>query len=149
MRRDRNGLPPAGSIVGFDHIALPMRDAGAMTAFYRSLGLEVTENASVVQVLMGDQMINFHRPELWQGDFPLRAPAATPPCGDICVVWEGSVESLQGLLDHAGAAIIEGPVRRQGARQTSAVSFYVRDPDGNLVELMTYPDELEEKAHVG
>ena len=71
-------------MLGFDHIALPMQNTEAMVSFYRSLGFEVTVKPSVVQVHLGNQMINFHRPELWQGHFPLRAPEATPPCGDIC-----------------------------------------------------------------
>jgi len=69
----------------------------------------------------------------------LRAPAAEPPCGDLCFVWEGSPEALQRLLEAAGATIEEGPVERQGGRQTTASSVYTRDPDGNLLEFMRYP----------
>jgi catechol 2,3-dioxygenase-like lactoylglutathione lyase family enzyme len=128
-----------GSIDGFDHVSLPMRDTDAMVAFYRSLGLDVAEHPHVVSVYVGHQMINFHRPETWQRDaFTLRAPAATPPCGDLCFVWDGSAESLHVLLGGAGAEIEEGPVAREGGRRTAASSVYVRDPDGNLVEFMIY-----------
>ena len=140
MSPDQAGPAPAGAVVGFDHIALPLQHADAMAAFYRSLGLAVSENAFLVQVHFGQQMINFHRPELWQGDFALRAPAARPPCGDICLVWEGSAESLTSLLRQAGADVIEGPVERDGGRRAVAVSRYVRDPDGNLVEFMNYSE---------
>ncbi|MBV8952213.1 MAG: hypothetical protein JOZ99_15150, partial [Actinobacteria bacterium] len=76
------------TVRGFDHVALPMRDTEAMGAFYRALGLTVTENDYLVQVYVGDQMINFHRPAVWQREaFDLRALAATPPCGDLCFVW--------------------------------------------------------------
>jgi catechol 2,3-dioxygenase-like lactoylglutathione lyase family enzyme len=127
------------TIRGFDHVALPMEHTGAMVAFYRSLGLEVAETTHLVQVYVGDQMINFHRPELWpREEFTLRAPAARPPCGDLCFVWDGTAESLQATLTGAGAEIVEGPVPRQGGRQAAATSVYVRDPDGNLVELMIY-----------
>ena len=126
-------------MVGFDHVALPMRHTEAMSAFYRALGLQVTENEYLVQVYVGNQMINFHRPEVWQRRFSLRAPAAEPPCGDLCFVWEGSPEALQRLLEAAGATIEEGPVERQGGRQTTASSVYMRDPDGNLLEFMSYP----------
>ena len=126
-------------IAGLDHASLPMRDADAMTAFYRSLGLDVVELGPVVSVYAGNQMINFHRPELWQRDgFTLRAPAAAPPCGDLCFVWQGSYGALEQLLDDAGAAIEEGPVTRHGGRRADGTSLYVRDPDGNLVEFMTY-----------
>jgi catechol 2,3-dioxygenase-like lactoylglutathione lyase family enzyme len=131
---------PTGSIAGFDHVSLPMQEAEAMVAFYRSLGLDVAEHPHVVSVYIGDQMINLHRPKTWQREgFTLRAPNARPPCGDLCFVWEGSRESLTALLDRAGATIIEGPVAREGGRRTDASSVYVRDPDGNLLEFMIYP----------
>ena len=76
-----------GSIKGFDHVALPMQNTEAMLAFYRSLGLEVSENANACSVYIGGQMINFHRPAHWRDEkFTLRAPAAKPPCGDLCFV---------------------------------------------------------------
>jgi catechol 2,3-dioxygenase-like lactoylglutathione lyase family enzyme len=130
---------PAGRIRGFDHVALPMQNTDAMLAFYRGLGLPVTENPNACSVYIGDQMINFHRPALWQREtFTLRAPSAGPPCGDLCFVWEGGPESLKAMLNRAGAKVIEGPVGRQGGRKKSASSVYVRDPDGNLLEFMIY-----------
>jgi catechol 2,3-dioxygenase-like lactoylglutathione lyase family enzyme len=130
---------PAGNIRGFDHVALPMQNTDAMLAFYRGLGLQVSENANACSVYIGEQMINFHRPGTWQREsFTLRALAAKPPCGDLCFVWEGTPESLKAMLDRAGAKIIEGPVGRQGGRRKSASSIYVRDPDGNLLEFMIY-----------
>jgi catechol 2,3-dioxygenase-like lactoylglutathione lyase family enzyme len=129
-----------GSIRGFDHVALPMQRTEEMLAFYRGLGSRVIENANACSVYFGDQMINFHRPAHWQDKtFTLRAPAARPPCGDLCFVWDGTPESLKGMLKRAGAQIIEGPVERQGGRQKAASSVYVRDPDGNLLEFMIYP----------
>jgi catechol 2,3-dioxygenase-like lactoylglutathione lyase family enzyme len=137
-------MPPeaAGAIRGFDHVSLPMLHTEAMVAFYRSLGLQVAEHAHVVSVYAGNQMINLHRPETWQKKgFTLRAPAAIPPCGDLCFVWVGSPDSLGALLDAAGAEVIEGPVAREGGRRADASSVYVRDPDGNLVEFMIYGRE--------
>lgn len=137
-------MPPerAGRISGLDHVSLPMQNTQAMVAFYRSLGSDVAEHPHVVSVYVGNQMINLHRPETWQREeFTLRAPAAKPPCGDLCFVWEGSPESLDALLDAADAKVIEGPVARHGGRRTDASSVYVRDPDGNLLEFMVYPEE--------
>jgi catechol 2,3-dioxygenase-like lactoylglutathione lyase family enzyme len=129
----------SGTIRGFDHVSLPMENVDAMLAFYRSLGLDVAETPHVVSVYVGTQMINLHRPEVWRREaFTLRAPAARPPCGDLCFAWDGSAESLRTLLREAGAEIIEGPVARQGGRRAPASSVYVRDPDGNLLEFMIY-----------
>ncbi len=130
-----------GGIGGVDHVALPLEDAPAMVAFYRALGLEVTEAPLLIQVHLGSQMINFHRPELLLVGFKLRAPAATAPCGDLCLVWEGTPEALRELLDEAGAEVIEGPVEREGGRRATGTSVYTRDPDGNLLEFLSYPDD--------
>ena len=140
MSPDEDG-PRTGAVVGFDHVALPMSNTAGMSAFYKALGMEVTENEFLVQVYIGNQMINFHRPEVWQREFSLRAPAARPPCGDLCFVWTGSPESLREALDAAGATVEEGPVERRGGRKATAMSVYTRDPDGNLLEFMRYPKE--------
>ncbi|HEY7338771.1 MAG TPA: VOC family protein [Bryobacteraceae bacterium] len=130
---------PTGGIRGYDHVALPMENTEAMLAFYRALGLEVRESANAVSVYAGDQMINFHRPTWWRNPtFTLRAPAAKPPCGDLCFVWDGTPAALKATLEKAGAKIEEGPVGRQGGRKKAASSVYVRDPDGNLLEFMIY-----------
>ncbi len=131
--------------LAIDHVALPLRHTAAMIAFYRSLGLAVDENPFLVQVHLGDQMINFHQPGLWQGDFSLRASAAVPPCGDLCFVWPGSADALAAALDRAGAGIVEGPVERVGGRGVAGSSVYVRDPDGNLLEFMIYSEVSKEQ----
>ena len=130
-----------GAVVSFDHVALPMQDSGATVAFYRALGLEVKESDYLVQVYIGNQMINFHRPEVWQKDFTLRAPAARPPCGDLCFVWDGSADALTHLLARVGVEVEEGPVPREGGRQALGSSVYVRDPDGNLLEFLNYAED--------
>jgi catechol 2,3-dioxygenase-like lactoylglutathione lyase family enzyme len=129
----------ARKVRGFDHVALPMQNTEAMVAFYKRMGFDVAETAAACSVYIGAQMINFHRPATWQREsFTLRAPAAKPPCGDLCFVWEGTPEALKTMLDGAGARIIEGPVARQGGRRKASSSVYVRDPDGNLLEFMIY-----------
>jgi catechol 2,3-dioxygenase-like lactoylglutathione lyase family enzyme len=133
------GAQQAGEVSGFDHVALPMQNTDAMVSFYRSLGFEVRANANLVSVYVGSQMINFHRPALWQNvSFTLRAPAAKPPCGDLCFVWDGTAASLKTMLERANAKIETGPVDRAGGRQKTGSSVYTRDPDGNLLEFMIY-----------
>jgi catechol 2,3-dioxygenase-like lactoylglutathione lyase family enzyme len=135
---DRAAAQTAG-VTGFDHVALPMRNVAAMVAFYRGLGFQVDEGPQICVVRFGTQMINLHRPELWQREtFALRAAAATPPCGDLCFVWEGPPDSLKAALSRSAVPIVEGPVNRQGGRRQTGSSTYVRDPDGNLLEFIIY-----------
>ena len=108
LARGSGVLAQEGAIRGFDHVAVPMQNTEAMMTFYRALGLHVMETDRRVSVHFGDQKINFHRPDSWQRatSTSLRAPAARPPCGDFCFVWEGSAESLMAVLDRAGAEVI-------------------------------------------
>lgn len=134
-----NAQTGTSPIRGLDHVALPLRNVEAMLAFYRALGLQITEGAQACSVHVGSQMINFHRPALWQNStFTLRAPAASPPCGDLCFVWDDTPEALAALLARVGARVETGPVERRGGRQTTGSSVYVRDPDGNLLEFLRY-----------
>ena len=129
----------ANRVSGFDHVAVPMQNVDAMVAFYRRLGFQMNENENAVSVYIGTQMINFHRPTRWQDpSFTLRAPAAKPPCGDFCFVWDGTAASLKAMLESAKVKVELGPVDRAGGRRKTGSSTYVRDPDGNLLEFMIY-----------
>lgn len=55
----------------------------------------------------------------------------------VCFVWPGDVESAVIHLTNRGLQVVEGPVRRSGTRGPGT-SVYYRDPDGSLVELISY-----------
>jgi len=130
---------PSNRVSGYDHVALPMQNTDAMIAFYKTLGFKIAENPNAVVVYAGRNMINFHRPSRWQDPKQtLRAPAAKPPCGDLCFVWDGTPAQLKAWLEASGARVEEGPVPRPGGRQAQGTSTYTRDPDGNLLEFMIY-----------
>jgi catechol 2,3-dioxygenase-like lactoylglutathione lyase family enzyme len=135
------GAQSSPGVRAFDHVALPLQNVDAMIAFYRALGFEVEDNnPQVCVVRFGSNMINFHRPALWQREnFTLRAPKAMPPCGDLCFVWEGTPAALKAALDKVQVKVEEGPVNRIGGRRINGSSVYVRDPDGNLLEFIIYP----------
>ena len=113
--RGQSSGQAAIGISGFDHVAVPMENTERMVQFYRTLGMRVQEGERICSVHFGDHKINFHRPGLWQDkDFTLRAPAALPPCGDFCFVWEGTEAALAETLALAQAEIVVGPVPRRG-----------------------------------
>lgn len=47
------------------------------------------------------------------------------------------------VIESGAFTVLEGPVGRFGARG-SATSIYVRDPDGNSVELRWYPQDVDD-----
>jgi len=130
-------------IRSIDHVAVPIEAVDDMLAFYRKLGCTVTQEYDGLLhcVSFGDNKINFHDPKLWNpGEFTLRAPTASPGCGDFCFVWDGTDEALVALLNELGTEIEEGPVERTGGRHYGDIgtSRYIRDPDSNLLEFIIY-----------
>jgi catechol 2,3-dioxygenase-like lactoylglutathione lyase family enzyme len=123
-------------VTAFDHLVLNVSDVERALGFYGGpLGLGI------------------ERAEEWRaGKVPFPSVRVSPstvidlvqrPRGEsnvdhLCLV----VEPLdwQEVLDSGEFTVLEGPVPRWGARGR-AQSVYVRDPDGNTVELRWYPQD--------
>src|SRR5215218_8820022 len=112
-------------IAGLDHLVLTVADPDATVAFYERLGMrrEVFGDGRLA-LRFGSQKINLHRAG---SEIAPHARRAIPGSGDICLLVEGDLAA-------AGIAVELGPVERTGA-QGPIRSLYLRDPDGNLVEL--------------
>lgn len=125
--------------VRLDHCVIAVSDWDRSTSFYRNvLGAEVVEHpGGRVAYRFGDQQLNVHRPGSDAGALVARPPVA-PGGSDLCFVWPGTVEEVLAHLRHQEVEIEEGPVVRWGGRGQGA-SVYFRDPDGSLLELITYP----------
>ena len=131
--------------VSIDHIAMPTANAERLIAFYKRLGFTINDEeewragtANIFSIQIGDSKINVH-PEGYVAG--LRGPSAVPGCGDICFVWDGTVEECREWLAEAGVEVILGPSPRKGGRdfgRAPSLSLYARDPDDNLLEWMTY-----------
>lgn len=138
-------------VKGFDHVSLPTADVEACIAFYRKLGFAILYEdewrrgeARWIGIQVDDHVkINVHTPEMWQDPrFTLKGPAAKPGCGDLCFYYDGTIAEAEAMLRAAGCEIAFGPVEQRGgaeAGQRRGTSIYTRDPDGNLLEFMTYP----------
>lgn len=128
------------TVSNIDHVAIPIANVDEMLDFYQLFGFKVDRSLAprLFAILTDSQKLNFHAPELWRNDsFTLRGPKATPGCGDLCFHWNSDLDSLRELLNTHSIEIEEGPVPRIGG-QGRGTSLYVRDPDGNLVEFITY-----------
>ena len=60
-----------------------------------------------------------------------------PGNSDICFCWDGPISEAVAHLGKHGIEIELGPVAREGA-QDSGQSIYFRDPDGSLMEFISY-----------
>lgn len=125
-------------IRSLDHLVLTVADIDRACAFYEALGMtRATFAGGRVALAFGDQKINLHR----QGaEFEPKAARPTPGSADLCFLVDGPMDAVQAALAARGLAVMEGPVRRTGARRP-LLSVYLRDPDGNLVELATALDD--------
>jgi catechol 2,3-dioxygenase-like lactoylglutathione lyase family enzyme len=121
-----------------DHLVLTVRDIGATCDFYsRVLGMQVVTFGGDRKALrFGRQKINLHE----RGkEFEPKALHPTPGSGDLCFVTEVPLQQVVDHIRSCGIQIIEGPVRRTGA-VGPIESIYIRDPDGNLIEVSNYLD---------
>lgn len=127
--------PPA-IITGLDHVVLTVADLNETSDFYqRVLGMRpVTFGTGRRALEFGTSKINLH--EAGQ-EFTPHAARPLPGSADLCLITTAPPEQI---LDHLGAQRVpveEGPVPRTGARGPMT-SIYVRDPDGNLIEIASY-----------
>jgi len=119
-------------IRALDHLVLTVADVEASVAFYERLGMrrEVFGDDRVA-LRFGAQKLNLH---LAGGEIAPHARRPTPGSADLCFLVEARLEDVAVELRTAGISIELGPVDRTGA-QGPIRSLYLRDPDGNLVEL--------------
>jgi catechol 2,3-dioxygenase-like lactoylglutathione lyase family enzyme len=122
-------------LTGIDHLVLTVEDVEATRVFYEALGgAAVTFGDGRRAVEFGDQKINLHPTDT---DVAHVAADPTPGGDDFCLLTETPIEDVERRLRESGIDVVAGPVERTGARGPMT-SIYVRDPDGNLVELARY-----------
>ncbi|MFW6318482.1 MAG: VOC family protein [Halorubrum sp.] len=123
-------------VTGLDHVVLTVADVERAVDFYATVlgGTPETFDGGRRAVSFGAQKINFHP----AGDeYTPHAERPEPGSADFCLVVEDSLDELRRALRDRDVAVVHGPVEKVGARGETE-SVYVRDPDGNLVELARY-----------
>jgi catechol 2,3-dioxygenase-like lactoylglutathione lyase family enzyme len=116
-----------------DHIVLTTARTGECIDFYtRVLGMKLERfGQGRVALKFGLQKINLHEKGR---EFEPKATVALPGTLDICFIASLPLDDVIARLAACNVPIIEGPVMKTGA-QGPIRSVYVRDPDGNLVEI--------------
>lgn len=120
-----------------DHLVLTVDDIEQTVDFYCGvLGMErIAYDRDRTALRFGSCKVNLHQ----RGrEFSPHAATPTPGSADICLITRDPVETTIAALAARAVPIEVGPVDRNGA--TGPIrSVYVRDPDGNLIEIGCYP----------
>ena len=130
-----NKNPPM--ITSLDHLVLTVSDMATSVAFYRdilgmqALEFEAADGSRRRALAFGAQKINLHPAQT-----PFTPHAAQPRAGsaDLCFLSSNPCDAWLPYLKASGQTVLEGPVQRNGALGP-IVSLYIRDPDGNLLEI--------------
>ena len=125
------------NITALDHLVLTVADVARSIDFYtRVLGMEaITFGEGRKALRFGSQKINLH--QLGAEVLP-NAARATAGSADLCLLTDTPLPQVLAELAAHQIEAISGIVPRTGA--VGAIeSVYLRDPDGNLLEISRYP----------
>jgi catechol 2,3-dioxygenase-like lactoylglutathione lyase family enzyme len=127
------------TLVKLDHCVIHVSDWKRANRFYRDvLGADLVDRGKGTWAYrFGAQQLNVHGPGVDANPLA-RVPVALGN-SDLCFEWSGSVEQAREHLERHGVSVEAGPVSRNGARGEGR-SVYFRDPDGSLLEFISYPD---------
>ncbi|MDW4500140.1 VOC family protein [Sulfitobacter sp. D35] len=125
-----------------DHLVLTVADITETVRFYtqvlgmRGTQFEVADGTRRWALLFGRSKINLHQKGR---EFDPRAADPRPGSADLCFLTDAPLDEWLAHLETHQVEIEDGPVPRSGARGP-ITSVYVRDPDGNLIEISVPED---------
>jgi catechol 2,3-dioxygenase-like lactoylglutathione lyase family enzyme len=130
------------TIEAIDHVVFNVRDVEASACWYsRILGMDRTDTPSDqgeyrTSMTFGQTKINL-RPIFasQEGWFTGKSPSVGGQ--DLCFLTDLPPEEVTAHFRDCNVKVEVGPVTKRGARGPIC-SVYVRDPDGNLIEVSSY-----------
>jgi catechol 2,3-dioxygenase-like lactoylglutathione lyase family enzyme len=132
VSRRANLIIMAFTIDHLDHLVLTVEDIGLTIDFYtNALGMQAATFGDRKALKFGRQKINLHQ----RGhEFDPKAAHPTSGSGDLCFITEEPLLEVIRHMAQLSVPIEQGPVEPTGA-VGKLLSVYVRDPDGNLIEI--------------
>ncbi len=123
-----------------DHLVLTVASIENTCNFYCNiLGLHRQSfGEDRIALKFGEQKFDLH--EVGSEINP-KAKLPMPGSMDLCLITTTPISDVISHLGNHQITIETGPVTRTGAKGP-ITSLYLRDPDGNLVEISTYAQEI-------
>ncbi len=124
--------------IKLDHCVIHISNWEKANSFYQNvLGAELIPVGTGWSYRFGQQQLNIHGPGV--NATPVARLPVQPGGSDLCFEWSGPISEAKEHLAQHGVEVELGPVQRFGTKGVGT-SVYFRDPDGSLLEFISYQD---------
>ena len=127
------------SQIKLDHCVIHVSDWNQSNKFYNEvMGAELISIGNGWSYRFGETQLNCHGPDAH--GTPVADIPVSPGGSDLCFIWPDKINTAISYLEEHNVEIEVGPVQRFGS-QGEGTSVYFRDPDGSLLEFISYQPE--------